>query len=161
MSTDAWVKTAIERCIEDEDDWLYGAFRRALSITKGRDSLQGYGFEWAVHTALAYSLLRNPDVGKLAIGEKGGDGLKADLSFTAFSQEIIIELKTTERGNMTFAAADVKKAHSQHIAVYYLVFSYPYDEKAQPVLAGAELVQVGSGPLDFRYYLFKRVESAP
>lgn len=161
MSLDNWVTMAIKQFIDDENDWLYGSFRRALAITRKRSSKQGYGFEWAIHTALAHWLLRNPDIQGLTIGEKCRDGLKADLSFTFCSQEIIVELKTTEKGNMTFAAGDVEKAYSQHIAVYYFVFSYPYDQNDLPSMQGAKLIHSTKGPLEFRYYLFKRVESAP
>ena len=125
QSTDP-VVDLIERFLISQAGWLSCSLEKVALVSSRRTT--PYGFEWLIHTALAYFLIKEEDRGYIRdvkIGEKNKyTGRKYDLFFKMGRDKIVIELKTTANLDLSFVKGDLKKALPSGAKLYLLVFSY-------------------------------------
>jgi hypothetical protein len=171
------IQRLITQTINAQRDWLSLGFAKAkvISDTRVRRNLRAYGFEWAIHTALASFLLENPtlnllenmetaritdirvgEIETIAIGEVEKK-YKYDLSFKINDERVIIELNTIQGKEASFIQSDVKKHFPPDSKQYFLVVKYPCDRDGAPNVTGATEIHLEVESIsDFRFFLFKK-----
>ena len=144
-----------EEFLMNEAGWLACSLKRVQLVSEQRRSTTPYGFEWLIHTAFAYFLIKK-QIKNIKIGEQNQDTKKKyDISFELNDEKFIIELKTTANLDLSFVKKDSEKEVPSDAKLYLLVFSYPTD-KGRPNLEDCELLIDRLTYRNFRCLLFKK-----
>ena len=159
---DNFIKKIIKDCLSDQEAWITPTFAKCTFISRNRDATANYGFEWVIQTAFSEFLLKKQKdlkISGIKITQEDAENKKRyDIAFHFEGSLVIIELKTSSKGDTSGVKSDMEKPYPFRKKVggrYFLLFCYPFDDGKNNDIAGADLIDLGITHCVFKYFLYK------
>ena len=163
----------VKHAFANHHKWLVNTIQMCDLIRQDRGS--GYGFEWAIQTAIGQHLIANAGAHNLKCvrlnqphpsRRRNGRRIRYDVFFRHTNKEnvtseVIVELKTVVNGDLGYTRRyGLNRWFPENSVVYFLIVSYPFKPQVQPDLGGTIPVLMGRIQ-NYPYFLYRKTGYIP